>query len=197
MSDTTPSAAPVALSAQAPCSAPHIRPAQAADADALAALKLATFHQTFGAEGFAIPYPPADLAVFVAQTYSPEQAAAEIADPAHRTWVAHDEDGALLAYAHVGPCKLPVEGVAPGDGELYQLYLLRSVQGTGLARRLFDTAMGWLEARGGQIWIGVWSGNIRAQRFYAGCGFEPVATYQFPVGEWRDDEIVMRRLAQG
>ncbi|HZU64103.1 MAG TPA: GNAT family N-acetyltransferase [Novosphingobium sp.] len=171
-----------------------LRAARPADAPALAALKLACFRETF-LEGFAIPYPPADRALFEAASYGEGPVAAEIADPAHRTWVMEEEGGALVAYAHVGPAKLPHAEVAPGDGELYQLYLLRRVQGRGLGKVLLDHALDHLAAAGAPVWLGVWSGNLKAQHVYAGRGFAVVGGYQFPVGAWRDDELIMRRPA--
>jgi GNAT superfamily N-acetyltransferase len=71
--------------------------------------------------------------VFEARSYGEPTVAAEIADP-EQTWVVEDAEGALVAYAHVGPSKLPHPDRRPGDGELYQLYLLPQVQGTGLGR---------------------------------------------------------------
>src|SRR4051812_6106130 len=74
---------------------PTIRRARPDDARALAALKLATFRETF-LEGFRIPYPPADLARFEAEMYSAEQVMAEIDDAGHATWVCESTDGSLL-----------------------------------------------------------------------------------------------------
>ena len=70
-----------------------IRDARPADAAPLAALKLICFRETFGPTGFAIPYPPADLALFEARSYSEATVATEIADPTHRTWVVEDGAG--------------------------------------------------------------------------------------------------------
>jgi hypothetical protein len=47
--------------------------------------------------------------------------------------------------------------------------------------------------RPGPVWLGIWSGNVRAQAIYAACGFVPVGTYRFPVGSWFDDELIYRR----
>ncbi|TVV71062.1 GNAT family N-acetyltransferase [Sphingomonas solaris] len=173
--------------------APTIRPAIPADAAALARLKLETFRATFLADGFAIPYPPADLARFEQASYSVETVAREIADPAHATWIG-EVAGAMAGYAHVGPCKLPHPDVAGGAGELYQLYVAKAAQGSGLGRRLLDTALDHLAAtRPGPVWLGVWSGNERAQAIYAARGFANVGGYRFPVGDWHDDEFIFRR----
>lgn len=172
-----------------------IRPARPADAPALAALKLACFRETFlGGGGFDIPYPPADLARFEAESYGEAAVAAELADPAHATWVAQADDGALVAYAHAGPCKLPHPQADARQGELYQIYIRRSHQRYGLGRRLMTLAFDWLEATyPGPVWLGVWSGNEAAQRFYAGLGFRKVGDYHFMVGDHADAEFIFRR----
>ena len=45
------------------------------------------------------------------------------------------------------------------------------------------------------LWIGVWSENHGAQRFYARHGFVHVGEYEFPVGRVRDREFILRREA--
>ncbi len=172
-----------------------IRDANPADAPALAALKLATFRETF-LEGFAIPYPPRDLAIFEEQSYGLAKVSAELADPTHHTLVAEvagQDGGQLVAYAHVGPCKLPHCDVRPGEMELYQLYLRRQVQGTGLGKALMGRAFDYLDAGTNRIWLGVWQGNERARALYRALGFAAVGEYKFPVGDWYDDELIMRR----
>ncbi|MET0364441.1 MAG: GNAT family N-acetyltransferase [Sphingobium sp.] len=172
---------------------PAIRLATPEDAAMLAVLKRTTFRETF-VEGFAIPYPPADMARFEEATYGLAQVAAELADPAHATWVVEGEGGTLVAYAHAGPCKLPHDDVREGELELYQLYMQRDLKGAGLGRALMERALGWMEGRApGRHWLGVWSGNDRAQRFYARFGFEQVGTYDFAVGDHRDHEFIWRR----
>jgi len=192
-----------------------IRTAMPGDAEALAALKLATFRATF-LEAFRIPYPPADLALFEAESYGLAKVRAELADPSHMTWVVEkvgvvekngmvEQDNTptapLIAYAHIGPCKLPHPDVRPGEWELYQIYLLPTAQGAGLGKRLLATALDYMTAHpvipqaGGRIWLGVWSGNAKARAFYVARGFAEVGEYRFPVGNWRDDELILRRDA--
>lgn len=170
-----------------------IRIARPGDAAALAALKLTTFRETFLEEGFAIPYPPADLAIFEAGSYSLPSIAAELADAGRRNWVA-EADGRLLGYAQVGPCKLPHPEAGEEQGELYQLYVLREAQGMKLGKALLDAALGHLaETRPGPVWLGVWSGNDKAQAVYAARGFEKVGEYRFKVGSWYDEEYILRK----
>lgn len=170
-----------------------IRTARTEDAVELAALKLRTFRETFLEEGFAIPYPPADLAIFESGSYAVPAVAAELADEGKQTWVA-DADGRLLGYAQVGPCKLPHPEAGEEQGELYQLYVLREAQGMKLGKALLDAAMAHLAAlRPGPVWLGVWSGNDKAQAVYAARGFEKVGEYRFKVGSWYDEEYILRK----
>lgn len=169
-----------------------IRSALPKDAAALSALKIATFRETF-VEDFAIPYPPADLASFEAASYGEAQVTADLTNPGHHIWVVEDGARDLLAFAHVGPCKLPHPQVQPGDMEFYQLYLRRSAQGQGLGKRLMDHVLAFLDGAGGPVWLGVWQGNLRAQQLYQSRGFTVVGHYQFRVGDSRDEEFILRR----
>ncbi len=171
---------------------PLLRPALPDDVERLAALKLETFRETF-IDGFAILYPPDDLALFETASYGPAAVAGELADPGRKNWVT-EVAGRLIGYAQVGPCKLPHPEASQEHGELYQLYVRGDAQGLGLGKHLLETALDHLAAtRPGPIWLGVWSGNLKAQAVYRKIGFDKVGDYQFPVGSWRDEEYIFRR----
>ena len=56
--------------------------------------------------------------------------------------------------------------------------------------------MAWLQEDGPRdVWIGVWSENYGAQRFYERHGFEKVGEYGFAVGKTVDREFILRRTA--
>lgn len=170
-----------------------IRPAMLADICSLAELKRRTFRETF-LEDFAVPYPPRDIARFEAETYSPEQVENELRDKDHVSWVV-EQNETLVGYGHIGPCKLPHAEVQADDREIYQFYLLRSVQALGLGRQLMDVVMQAFEPAD-SIWLGAWSGNQRAQRFYSSYGFAKVGEYKFKVGDWYDHEFIFRKVGQ-
>jgi ribosomal protein S18 acetylase RimI-like enzyme len=174
--------------ADLPVAVPTIRRAGPADAEALSQIGQVTF-----AETFAHLYPPGDLAAFLDQAHSVARALADLADPARAAWLV-EQDGEVVGYALVCPCKLPHPDVTPACGELDRFYLKAGHQGGGVGSRLFAEAMAWLEKDGRRsIWLGVWSENLGAQRFYARHGFEVVGTYAFAVGETQDHEFIMRR----
>jgi GNAT superfamily N-acetyltransferase len=167
---------------------PAIRRAGSVDAEALAAIGRATFIETFGHL-----YPPQDLQAYVTEAYDLERTRASLADPAQASWLV-EADGQAVGYATVGPCRLPHPEVTPACGELKRIYLTRAWQGSGLAARLYAEAAAWLEREGPRtIWLGVWSENVKAQRFYARQGFTHVGEYGFRVGATVDREFILRR----
>ena len=70
----------------------------------------------------------------------------------------------------------------------------KSAQGLGLGTELMKRALEWMQANtSGALWIGVWSGNHKAQKLYQANGFEKVGEYDYPVGDWLDREFILRR----
>ncbi|WP_045736757.1 GNAT family N-acetyltransferase [Xanthomonas sp. MUS 060] len=166
----------------------RIRRAGLDDAEAVTRIATATFSETFGHL-----YPESDLCAFLEEAYSLARAQVVLTHPDYALWLV-EHDGAVIGHAAAGPCGLPHVQVRPGDGELKRLYLLRAYQNSGWGSRLFETALAWLERDGPRtLWVGVWSENLAAQRFYARYGFEKVGTYEFPVGQVRDLEFILRR----
>jgi ribosomal protein S18 acetylase RimI-like enzyme len=165
-----------------------IRRAIPDDAAALAVLGAATFTETFGHL-----YPPEDLQTFLA-THSEEAWDRVLRDPRSAVWVAELEAGGQVGFIVVGACKLPVENLEPTAGEVKQVYVLARHHKLRLGTRLMDLGLEWLDAQERKpIYIGVWSENHGAQRFYARYGFSKVGEYGFPVGNTVDHEFILKR----
>jgi len=171
-----------------------IRPAVETDAEALAELGRRTFIDTFvDTAGFAIPYPADDLDEFLEASFHPDAICSKLNEPGSAWWVA-ERDGTLLAFANTGPNTLPHPDARPSHAELRRLYVSKAAQGLGLGTKLLAVALEWMEANtDGPLWIGVWSGNLKAQKLYAAYGFEKAGEYQYPVGRWMDHEFILRR----
>ena len=165
------------------------RDAGPADAAALASLGRQTF-----TEAFAHLYSPENLAAFL-QTHNEADWSAQLADPAFAVRIAEAE-GALVAYAKLGPPSLPFEprGAAV---ELRRLYVLKPWQGAGIAPALMAWTIEEARRRGAdELYLSVFVDNHRARRFYARYGFEFVGLYAFMVGDHADEDHVMRLSLQ-
>jgi GNAT superfamily N-acetyltransferase len=171
-----------------PNGGPTIRRAGPGDAGALAAIGRATFTETF-----AHLYPAEDLAAFLAEAHSVARAEADLANPAKAAWLV-EAAGQAVGYALACPAKLPHPEVTPACGQLDRIYLLAAHHGGGLGSRLLSETLAWLDQDGPRrLWIGVWSGNLGAQRLYARHGFALAGSYKFVVGKSFDHELIMRR----
>ena len=154
----------------------------------LCALAERTFVETFGHL-----YPPQDLADYLASAYPPELQRRQLQSGDYAAWLL-EVGGEPVGFAFAGPCGLPHAEVQPGDLELKRLYLRRSQQNGGWGAKLFAEAEDWMRRNGpAAIWIGVWSGNEGAQRFYARHGYLKAGEYLYPVGEARDLEFILRK----
>ena len=167
-----------------------IRRATPADAERVAALACRNFTETFGHL-----YPPEDLDHFLRTNYIAETQRAALEDPRQAIWLLED-GGEAIGHIYVGPCKLPHADVRDGDGEIKRLYILARAHNGGWCAKLMQVAMDWLLADGPRtLWVGVWSENFGAQRFYQRYGFAKVGEYLFPVGQTNDHEFILRRPA--
>ncbi len=167
-----------------------IRRATLDDAECVVDITRRNFTETFGHL-----YPPEDLAYFLDNSYSLEAHRALLADDHYAIWLL-ERDGEAIGHAVAGPCGLPHPDVSDGDSELKRLYILEDAHNGGWGGQLFRTVLDWQLRNGPRtLWIGVWSENLGAQRFYGRYGFEQVGEYLFPVGGTLDHEFILRRRA--
>lgn len=166
-----------------------IRRATSNDAPALAALGAATFTETFGHL-----YPAEDLGAFLARSHSVEAWIRILSDYQRAVWVAALVDPTPIGFITAGACKLPIENRELTAGEIQHLYVLARYHNLRLGSRLMDLGLEWLEAQGRTpVYIGVWSRNLDAQRFYGRYGFSKAGEYEFPVGKTIDREFILKR----
>lgn len=108
----------------------------------------------------------------------------------------------VVAYVLAGPCNLPL----PADelllcatrpaGEIKRLYAHPNTFGSGIAEELMRNAMTWLRSgdlnKHRDVYLGVYSENPRAVKFYEKHNFKVCGEYQFVVGKQLDREFIMK-----
>ena len=167
-----------------------IRRAGPQDAATISDIARRTFTETFGHL-----YDPSDLKAFLEESYDESVTRTGLGDPEKAYWLV-EAQGAAVGHALAGPCELPHPDVSPTCRELKRFYLLKSHQNGGTGTRLWTEILAWLERDGAHdLWIGVWSENFGAQKFYGRHGFEKVGEYGFAVGQTIDREFILKRPA--
>jgi GNAT superfamily N-acetyltransferase len=178
-SNTAPSAPPAGL---------RIRRGTAADAELIAALGTTTFVTSFGAQN-----TPENLAKHVANAFGEGIQSRELADPAV-TYLIAELEGRTAGYAQVreGDAPACVTGASPV--EVRRFYVVSDFHGTGIAQALMNACADEARRRGGRtLWLGVWSQNPRAIRFYTKWGFEDVGGQTFMLGDDPQQDRVLAR----
>jgi ribosomal protein S18 acetylase RimI-like enzyme len=168
---------------------PLIRRAEVADAQCLAHLGAATFTETFGHL-----YPPEDLQNFLQSAHCVANWRKALEDSNVAVWLVNADREKSIGFIAVGKCKLPVQNLEATAGEVQQLYVLGQYHNAKLGTRLMEIGLAWLDSQGrNPVYVGVWSENYGAQRFYARYGFDKVGEYGFRVGSTIDREFILKR----
>ncbi|WP_125616314.1 GNAT family N-acetyltransferase [Specibacter cremeus] len=159
-----------------------LRPATVDDAEDLVRLHLACHEEAYArhlpAEWFAMR-----------RATAAERVAHWRDDTVPLPTVAYD-DGGLVGMAKAGPARY---AEAPAETELYMIYTLARVHGTGVGQALLDAELG---DRAAFLWV--LEDNPRARAFYARNGFVPDGTRQLLPADWHSlPEICLVRGARG
>ena len=166
-----------------------LRPAERADAAALADLARDSFVAAFGHL-----YRHEDLAAFLATERSEARYAAQIADPLTRIQLAEAGAGGLAAYALIVLGQGFQERPEPRPARpayLGQLYCAPGMSGRGYGAALIEWAIAEARDWGADaLQLSVFSENHGAQKFYRRYGFGHVADIDFWVGTQRDHEFL-------
>ncbi|MGH3995116.1 MAG: GNAT family N-acetyltransferase [Pseudonocardiaceae bacterium] len=142
-----------------------VRPAAAADADAIGRIQVETWRAAY--EGL-MPAEALAGASVEARQQMWRTGLTSAPSPERRVFVA-EVGGEVVGFASVGECQ-----TGGDEGELYAIYLDSTRWGLGIGRALLERAEEFLRDAGFQqalLWV--LEGNERAIRFYEIAGWRP------------------------
>jgi GNAT superfamily N-acetyltransferase len=145
-------------------------------------------------QAFARYNTPEDLAAYLAEAFSPDKQAEELARPGS-TFLIVEVDGTLAGYAHLQENQAPqcVTGNIPV--ELVRFYLLDAWIGKGIGSRLMQESIEEARRKGADVlWLGVWEKNTRAIAFYKKWDFKVVGSHNFQLGSDLQQDLLMQRV---
>ena len=136
--------------------------------------------------------PPSDLQEYLAAAFSPEKQRAELEEEGSTFFIAEVE-GAPVGFARLRAAVAP--GITPPvELELERLYVLPNATNGGVGSELMKACVKEAARRGATaLWLGVWSENPDAIRFYRSHGFIEAGTKEFELGEERHGDLVLVR----
>jgi len=145
---------------------PVVRAAVAADAHAIATIRLSSWRATYAG------IVPAALLDRMDLARNEAWISGRLADPrGQSTLVVEDEPGRIAGYALTAPAR---DDDAAGLGELEAIYLDPGARGQGLGRPLLEAALAELAKAGlGTVVLWVLTANASARGFYERAGFRP------------------------
>jgi len=165
----------------------ELRPAERGDIALLAPFAARMFTAKFGHI-----YHPKDLQLHLDMSCS-EHYFESIFAECH-IMLAWDDAQAIRGFAKWGDCALPVEAAQSPVMEIHRLYVDPSLQGQGIGHRLMQHMLASPQAVSSvAIYLGVFSENTAAQRFYRRYGFEKCGAYDYHVGGHIDHDYIFRR----
>jgi len=158
------------------------------DLDALRALSIATFTDTFASTN-----TPANMEAYMRAAYAPDKLRAELLNPDSDFYFLY-ADGAPAGYIKLNGCPAQTDVHDPDALEIERLYLHRDFQGLGLGSALMRKALDVARTRRKKyVWLGVWEGNKKARVFYHKHGFYPFGSHPFVMGDDRQTDLLMRK----
>lgn len=172
----------------------RIRQATLDDQDRLIEFGRTEFTRTFGHL-----YRPEDLEAYLSEGYDPSLYEKWLTHNQFRLFLAAETDSnRIVGYVLCGLCTLPLENCgfdstySEGCREVKRLYLHPDYFGSNLSSALLKVSLDWLVAEGfaNKVYLGVYSENPRAIRFYQKHGFEQIGEYGFVVGDQIDREFI-------
>ncbi|MEM6415576.1 MAG: GNAT family N-acetyltransferase [Pseudomonadota bacterium] len=170
----------------------RIRRANSRDAHKLSDIGTLTFTQTFGAL-----YSTKNLTTFLKQKHTPKYFQTLLNDPNCAAWLVENDGLRVTGYAVAGPTILPIPNVPVQSGELIHIYIRSGAQRMGLGAQLIEVVLSWMHANFEHLYVGVFSENFGAQRFYQRYGFQKIHEYTYMVGDHADAEWIMKQVPTG
>lgn len=165
----------------------QIRKATSKDLGDLLDVARTSFLQAFTAGN-----KPENVQAYFYEAFTLEQFGKELENPASIFFVA-EINGEIIGYTKVNLVPAQTDVHDPDSLEIARLYVLGDHLGSGLGKKLLDTAIVFAKKNQKKyLWLGVWEKNARAIRFYEKNGLRIFGSHPFPFGDELQTDYLMR-----
>lgn len=133
-----------------------------------------------------------NMDAYVSKAFSLEQLSHELNSPDSTFYFAYI-DNQLVAYLKLNCTTLDVEHASKKAFEIQRIYVLEAFQGQGIGSQLIAKSIELAKERSlDYIWLGVWSKNKQAFKFYQRMGFKKFDEYVFQFGDEAQIDFLMK-----
>lgn len=128
---------------------------------------------------------------YIEKSFSDKQVKAELKNPNSEFYFFYLNEE-LIGYLKLNKLIAQTEMLDDSCLEIERLYLSKKHQGHGIGKSIIDYAIKIAKEKNkSKIWLGVWSENLAAIRFYKKMGFFISDTHIFKMGEDEQMDYVM------
>lgn len=165
-----------------------LRPVENTDVSALLSISKATFLETYAGVN-----TQATMSEYVAETFTQSAVHQELTNPGSQFFFAELE-GTVVGYLKLNRGAVQTDTLLENALEIERIYALAAYHGKGVGQALYAKAKEIAHADNFHwLWLGVWSKNPRAIRFYEKNGFTAFDTHTFKLGNDLQDDVLMRK----
>tara|TARA_B110000263_G_C15205232_1_gene462569 strand:- start:241 stop:750 length:510 start_codon:yes stop_codon:yes gene_type:complete len=164
-----------------------IQPASTNDITQLSQFAAKTYSDTFQ------HYNVEDLEKHLEKTCSESYFRSQINNSENKTIIIK-ENNIIIAYAKYGKLELPINNPILPSVELHRLYVDTTKTNTGIGTKVINYILEkTIKEKHQSIYLGVYSDNKIAIKFYQKHGFQKIGEYNYPVGLHIDLEYIMQK----
>jgi ribosomal protein S18 acetylase RimI-like enzyme len=143
-------------------------------------------------QAFTAGNKPENVEAYLLEAFTLEQFEKELNEPASTFFVA-EKEGEIIGYTKVNQVPAQTDIHDPESLEIARLYVLEEHLGSGLGKKLLETAIDFAKQNQKKyLWLGVWERNARAIRFYEKNGLRIFGSHPFPFGDEIQTDFLMR-----
>ncbi len=158
------------------------------DVDALVALGIKTFRDTFDDYN-----SPRNMILYINETFTRKIIEHEMGQPGTVFFLAFDGRKAV-GYAKMRSSHPPEDLGSHPALEIERLYAHRDYLGKRVGHLLMQTCLTHAKKKGiHTLWLGVWENNARAIAFYEKNGFKKFGAHTFMLGDDAQTDWLMKR----
>jgi ribosomal protein S18 acetylase RimI-like enzyme len=138
---------------------------------------------------------PDDMKAFLDTAYATDELTEQVRNPDSRFWfLVADGQKAGYLKLNVGDAQSEPTMRTPESLEVERLYILPEFKHRGLGTYLMEFSEKEARRLGKKsMWLGVWEGNIPAQKLYESQGFHMVGSHVYQVGSDPQRDLLMSR----